>query len=51
MGYLATLGGISSNVDTQKLILDMQKDWRFAKHKGTPNSYNYFYNNLKTLYS
>jgi hypothetical protein len=34
MEYLATVGGTSSNINTQKLILEKQKDCRFAKHKG-----------------
>jgi len=34
MEYLAIVGGISSNVNTQKLVLDKQKDWRFVEHKG-----------------
>jgi hypothetical protein len=53
LGFTPTLGqsGVAtSNIDTQKLVLENQKHWRFAKHKGTPNCCNSFYNNLKTLY-
>lgn len=33
MEYLAIVGGTSSNVNTQKLVLNMKKDLRYAKHK------------------
>jgi hypothetical protein len=51
MEYLATIGGIGSNVETQKLILDKLKHWRSTKHKGTPNSCIFFYIDFKTLYN
>jgi hypothetical protein len=34
MEYLATIGGIGSNVNTHKLVLNVQKDWTFVEHKG-----------------